>query len=188
MIKYTIKFKNKNFIKLFFIRNFSNYFKNIVFKHAIKLYTDPLNQRDLIRKDNSNKIGIYSWVNKINGNFYIGSGNSLYLRISDYYQNWYFLSHPNLYIVKAFSKYGMKNFSLVILEYSDMGNLLLCEQKWINLLKPEYNIKFKAKNTKSSKYIIKNIEKMRKASISKKHTKQVKQAINDSCKGENDSF
>lgn len=152
---YNIKFKNKNF-SLFFLRNYSNINKNIVFKHGIKIYNDPVNQRDLIRNENNKKIGIYSWVNKVNGKFYIGSGNSLYLRISDYYQNWYILSRSSLFIVKAFVKYGMKNFSLVILEYSDKKNLILCEQKWINLLKPQYNIKFMTRNILGCKSIMKN--------------------------------
>jgi len=65
----------------------SKYNDNIVFKYAVKIYTDPLNQRNLIRSDNNGKIGIYSWINKINGKIYIGSGDPLYLRISDYYQN-----------------------------------------------------------------------------------------------------
>jgi NUMOD1 domain len=50
----------------------------------------------------------------------------------------------------------MKNFSLAILEYSDSKNLILCEQKWISYLKPEYNIKFIKINTKDSKYIVEN--------------------------------
>jgi hypothetical protein len=159
MIRFNnIKFKGKNFsLKLLFIRNFNNYFDNIVFKHAIKIYTDPLNQRNLIRNDNDGKIGIYCWVNKINSKFYIGSGDSLYLRISDYYQNWYILYRSNVYIVKALSKYGMKNFSLVILEYSDSKNLILCEQKWIDLLKPKYNLRSAIKKTKDFKDTIKNI-------------------------------
>lgn len=146
MIKsFNIIFENKIFSpKLLFRQNFNSY-ESIISKHAIKIYIDPLNQRNLIRKENNGKIGIYSWVNKINGKFYIGSGNSLYLRISDYYQKWYLKSRTNLYIVKALSKYGMKNFNLVILEYSNSKDLLLCEQKWIDLLKPEYNINLKVK-------------------------------------------
>lgn len=155
---YNIKFKSKNFsLKLLFTRNFNNYFDNIVFKHAIKIYTDPLNQRNLIRNDNDRKIGIYCWVNKINNKFYIGSGDSLYLRISDYYQNWYILYRSNVYIVKALSKYGMKNFSLVILEYSDSKNLIMCEQKWIDLLKPKYNIRSAIRKIKNLKHTIESI-------------------------------
>jgi len=35
-----------------------------VYLHAIKIYEDPLNQRDLIREENNGKIGIYCWINK----------------------------------------------------------------------------------------------------------------------------
>ncbi len=175
---YNIEFRS--FIpKLFCRRNFSNLYNSVVFKYAIKIYNDPLNQRNLIRNDNKNKIGIYSWVNNINGKFYIGSGDPLYLRISDYFQNWYFLYHPNLYIVRALSKYGMKNFSLVILEYSDSENLILCEQKWIDLLKPEYNISLVARNIKGCKRTKCIVE------IDKIGKKQIK---SNSYKGENKSF
>ena len=50
------------------------------------IYKDPLNKRNLIREKNNGKVGIYFWVNNINSKFYIGSGDSLYLRLSDYYQ------------------------------------------------------------------------------------------------------
>jgi hypothetical protein len=30
-----------------------------VYLHTIKIYEDPLNQRDLIREENNGKIGIY---------------------------------------------------------------------------------------------------------------------------------
>jgi group I intron endonuclease len=132
-----------------------------VYLHAIKIYEDPLNQRDLIREENNEKIGIYCWINKKTEKFYIGSGDPLYLRISDYYQSWYYLSHSNLYIVRALFKYGMSNFSLVILEYCKSDDLIKCEQKWIDQLKPEYNINPTAGNTKGYKHTIEAIEKMR---------------------------
>jgi len=34
---------------------------------------NPIYHRDLIRKDNNGKIGVYAWINNINGKFYIGS-------------------------------------------------------------------------------------------------------------------
>jgi hypothetical protein len=58
-----------------------------VFKYTIKIYTDPLNQRNLICNDNNGKIVIYYWINKVNGKFYIDSGDYLYLIISYYYQD-----------------------------------------------------------------------------------------------------
>jgi hypothetical protein len=56
---------------------------------ASKDYPNPLQQRNLIREENNGKKGVYCWVNKVNGKLYIESGDPLYLRIRDYYQNWY---------------------------------------------------------------------------------------------------
>lgn len=136
------------------MKNFSN-LTHPIFKYAIKIYKDPINQRDLIRADNHKKVGIYSWINNINGKFYIGSGNSLYLRLSDYYQKWYLKSRTNLYIVRSISKYKMKNFTLVILKYTDSKNIIFYEREFINLLKPEYNINLIKNNTKRYKHIVK---------------------------------
>lgn len=129
------------------------------------------------------KVGIYARVNMENGNYYIGSGNPLYLRISDYYQNWYLLSHSNLYIVRAFNKYGMNNFTLVILEYANPESLISCEQKWIDLLKPEYNLNPTAGNLKGYKHTVESMEKMHTAALGRKHSEQVKQAMSESRKG-----
>jgi len=106
-------------------------------KIAIKSYYNPSEEREIIRKDNNGKTGIYAWENKITGTMYIGSGDPLYVRLSDYYQNWYLTSRNNLYIVRSLNKYSMKNFYLHILEYSNCDNLIACEQKWINLLQPK---------------------------------------------------
>ena len=137
------------------MRNFS-IITHPIFKYAIKIYKDPINQRDLIRVDNSGKVGIYSWINNINGKFYIGKGNSLYLRLSDYYQKWYLESRTNLHIVRSLSKYKMSNFSLVILKYTDLKSVVSYEKEFINLLKPEYIVNFTknfyaVKNKKSVK-------------------------------------
>ena len=131
-----------------------------IFKYAIKIYKDPINQRDLIRADNHKKVGIYSWINNINGKFYIGSGNSLYLRLSDYYQKWYLKSRTNLYIVKSLSKYKMNNFTLVILKYTNSKNVISFERKFINFLKPEYNKNLIGNSTKKYKPILKNKKKL----------------------------
>jgi group I intron endonuclease len=100
----------------------------MLLKYAIKVYKYPLNERSLIRSENNGKIGVYAWVNTLNNKFYIGS-NSVYLRLSDYYQNLYKLSLDNLSIVRDLSKYGMVRFYLVILNYTDSKSILSCEQK-----------------------------------------------------------
>ena len=159
-----------------------------IYLHGIKIYEDPLNQRDSIRKENNGKIDIYCWINKKTEKFYIGSGDPLYLRISDYYQAWYYLSHSNLYIVRALFKYGMNNFSLVILEYCKSDDLIKCEQKWIDKFKPEYNINPTAGNTKGYKHTIEAIEKIREAALGRKHTEDVKNLMSKSRMGENNPF
>lgn len=162
-----------------------------------KTYNDPFSQRRLIQKENKGKIGVYAWYNKINGKLYVGSGDQLYTRISDYYQNWYMESRSNLYIVRALNKYGMNNFTLFILEYSlpsnkqgeGSGNLLLeCEQKWIDLLKPAYNINPLAGNSKGYKHTEESIKKMKDLAKGRKHSDEVKQNMSINRRGENNSF
>lgn len=99
------------------------------YKQAVKIYDDPASQRDTIRADLQDKSGVYAWVNKINNKVYVGSGTLLYKRLANYYQPWSFKSSPNMLILKALLKYGMVNFTLVILELSDVKGLLKCEQK-----------------------------------------------------------
>jgi group I intron endonuclease len=175
-------------MKFIFKRYISSSNLSPVYSQGIKIYEDPLNQRDLIREENNGKIGIYCWINKETGKFYIGSGDPLYLRISDYYQAWYYISHSNLYIVRALFKYGMENFSLVILEYCESYNLIMCEQKWIDQLKPEYNTNPTAGNTKGYKHTIEAIEKMRKAALGRKHTEKVKELMSKFRTGKNNPF
>nr|YP_009254030.1 hypothetical protein [Hypomyces aurantius]ANC62716.1 hypothetical protein [Hypomyces aurantius] len=107
--------------KNLFIRPFSTGInkESRIPKGIEKSYYDPINQRTQIRLDNKGKIGVYAWENKINNKIYVGSGDPLYTRISDYYQPWYLESKTGLYIVRSLNKHTMSNFNLHILEYSD---------------------------------------------------------------------
>jgi group I intron endonuclease len=153
-----------------------------------KSYFDPINQREEIRKDNNSKIGVYAWENKINNKVYVGSGNPLYLRLSDYYQDWYLNNRNNLPIVRGLNKYSMLNFNLHILEYSNSYDVISCEQKWIDLIKPEYNINPIAGSSKGYKHTDESIEKMRNSAIGRKHSDEVKIRMSETRKGENNSF
>ena len=55
-------------------------------------------------------------------------------------------------IHKAMIKYGMVNFILVIVEFTDKDNLLKCEQKWMVELKPKYNVNPLAGNSRGYKH------------------------------------
>jgi hypothetical protein len=48
--KLYVRFKNKIYNLKLFIRNYTNFKYSLVFKHAIKIYNNPLNQRNLIRE------------------------------------------------------------------------------------------------------------------------------------------
>lgn len=157
-------------------------------KFGIKTYDDPLNTRALIHEDNKGKVGVYCWFNKVNGKFYIGSGDPLYVRLSDYYQDWYYSTRASLYIARALSKYSMANFSLVILEYTTSDKLIACEQKWIDLLKPEYNLSLMAGSSKGYTHTDESLEKIRKATLGRTHTNEVRQLMRESRIGVNNPF
>ena len=158
------------------------------FSNKKRIYEDPINQRNLIRNQNNGKIGVYVWINKLNGKFYVGSGDPLYLRISDYYQKWYLKSRTSLYIVRALNKYSMINFTLIIIEYTSSENLISCEQKWIDLLKPEYNLNPIASSSKGYIHTLEAISKMRMTAIGRKHTDKVKESMSINRRGKNNPF
>ena len=157
-------------------------------KLGLKTYENPQESRELIRKDNNEKVGVYCWFNNVNGKFYIGSGDPLYLRLSDYYQDWYYIARANVYIVRALSKHGMANFSLVILEYTTSDNLIKCEQKWIDKLNSEYNLNKLAGNSSDYVHTPESIEKMRTLALGRKHNEEVKKLMSESRKGVNNNF
>lgn len=157
-------------------------------KLGISTYKDPKNSYELIRKDNKNKVGVYCWFNLVNGKFYIGSSNHLHLRLSHYYKNSYYSARSNTLIVRALSRYGMENFSWIILEYTTPDNVINCEQKWIFSLKPEYNINLVAGNSSGYKHTLESKIKMRKMRLGRKHSEETKQFMSESRKGVNNPF
>nr|AMX22283.1 GIY-YIG endonuclease [Cryphonectria parasitica] len=104
--------------RLFSSENFNFHVKedislSYISKLGTRTYENPAipESRELIRRDNKGKIGVYCWFNNVNDKYYIGSGDPLYVRLSDYYQDWYYLSRASTYIVRAISKHGMNKFS-----------------------------------------------------------------------------
>lgn len=83
------------------------------------------------------KGGIYMFFNKINKKSYIGSTINLPRR---------FIHHisgvsSNKVLQSAFKKYGFSNFFFVVLELVNREKeLLLREQFFLNLFKPDYNL------------------------------------------------
>jgi group I intron endonuclease len=56
---------------------------------------------------------------------------------------------------------GFANFTLIILEYSSSDDVISCEQKWIDLIKPEYNLNPRAGSSKGYKHTPESLEKLK---------------------------
>ena len=105
-------------------------------------YSNTDTDKSSIYRENRNKSGVFRWVNKVNGKSYVGSSISLSNTFSIYYS----LSSlkrkkGSIIIYRALLKYGYSNFSLDILEYCESNVLIAREQYYVDLLKPEYNIR-----------------------------------------------
>ena len=79
----------------------------------------------------------------MNQNSYVGSSMNLARRLKEYFNIYYLereLKKGNRAISSALLKHGYANFSLEILEYCDPDKIIIREQYYLDLLKPEYNI------------------------------------------------
>lgn len=84
---------------------------------------------------------IYAIKNKVNGKTYIGSTNNFYYRKSGHLSSLRKGRHHSPILQRAFNKYGESAFDFVILErVSDPTQLMVREQKYLDLFKPPYNI------------------------------------------------
>lgn len=84
--------------------------------------------------------GIYRITNKLNGKFYIGSAQNLLIRAK---QHFYYMArggHPNRHLQRSFDKNGRSAFEFSILMICDDKDLLFFEQRFLDALKPCYNI------------------------------------------------
>jgi group I intron endonuclease len=93
-----------------------------------------------ILKENIKKSGIYMLTNLINGKRYIGSSENLSRRFSEYLNTNYLIRANYMNICSALLLHGYSNFSLEILEFYKVSDLLIREKHSLDLLNPEYNI------------------------------------------------
>lgn len=93
---------------------------------AVVVYDNADTQKESIIKDNRGKVGVYRWINKENGNCYVGSSINLSKRLTNYF-NYSYITDPgrNMLIHKALLKYGYSKFLLEILEYCDPSDVLV---------------------------------------------------------------
>nr|ATI20267.1 GIY-YIG endonuclease [Juglanconis sp.] len=117
----------------------------------VVIYPNADLSKSRILADNLNTICVYRWVNKINGDIYVGSSTNLRVRLYTYYSLGS-LSQSSRIIDRALLKYGYSNFSFEILEYCTKENVIEREQYYIDFFKPVYNIVEKAGSTLGYKH------------------------------------
>jgi predicted GIY-YIG superfamily endonuclease len=102
------------------------------------MFYDILANKALILATLANTACVYMFLNNINGHSYIGSTVNMAKRFSAHFHG----LPSNLLLQRAFKKYGLSNFSLIILHICEpiKAVLLAEEQLAISLFKPVYNI------------------------------------------------
>ena len=84
--------------------------------------------------------GIYQIHNQVDGKCYIGSSVNIRSRWRAHLTSLRHNRHHNAHLQVAFAEYGKEAFIFEILEKTDPENLLIREQHYLDMLKPEYNI------------------------------------------------
>jgi group I intron endonuclease len=116
-----------------------------------------------------NKItGIYKIINKTNGKYYIGSSKNITKRFWTHRTLLNRQKHENVYLQRAWNKYGKDNFEFSIIEILEEENLLKIEQKYLDIAMLErnksYNLNFGAFRVKHAP---ETIEKLRRINMGK---------------------
>ena len=86
------------------------------------------------------KSGIYVILNTTNGHRYVGSAEKLRVRERHHWRRLALGKHINRYLQNAWNLYGEAAFEFVVLHYCERADLVLFEQRAIDLLRPEYNL------------------------------------------------
>lgn len=86
------------------------------------------------------KSGIYKILNTLTGDFYIGSSNRLNRRKAEHWLKLRKERHDNQILQRAFLKYGEDCFTFEVVELCEESVMLEVEQRYLDLLKPKYNI------------------------------------------------
>lgn len=139
---------------------------------CVQSYSNPIDLRSTIYKENFNKAGIYRWTNLKSGKIYIGSSANLAKRFSSYFSI-RFLTRESLkyksVIYFALLKYGHSAFRLDILEYCDPKELLAREQFYLDKFKPEYIILTTAGSSLGFKHSEETLSKFKLRKFSDEH-------------------
>lgn len=128
--------------------------------------------------------GIYKITCKVTGDCYVGSTTNFANRKTHHFSNLRHNRHCNSYLQKAFNKYGESNFVFKVLKYCT-NNFIVWEQKYIDNLKPKYNLTTIAGPNFRVGYKMTQSEKRHLSQVKKglTHTEETKQRLRDANSG-----
>lgn len=156
-------------VPIFTINNLNN-------KDCIKSSSsreDPLwrsREGRILLKD---KGGIYSFINTVNNNQYIGSAKDFYLRLNEHLEN----KKSNIALQKAFTKYGLDKFKFCIYEYFTYKSKII-SHKALTDLETSYINRFNFDN-------LYNFKAIATSSLGYKHTEEARLKMVDYYKDKN---
>lgn len=154
------------------------------------VYDNFKDSRSKIIKEQKEKSGVYCFINKINGNSYVGSSSNLSSRMKNYLNNTFLKSRQNVNmpIVKALLKYDQSNFILLILEHVEVKTLLIRETYYITSVVPYYNVLKQAYSSLGYKHTEETKELLSQLAKNRVHSEETKGLIAKALTGENNPF
>lgn len=180
---------NKNTIRSYSTSNVEkeNKIKNL---NPLKEYNNFKQNRVDILKEQKSKSGVYCFINKINGNSYVGSSINLGSRMINYLNNSFLKSKQNVNvpIVKALLKYYQENFILLILEYVEPEYLTVRETYYITYVMPHYNVLKQGYSSLGYKHTKETKELLSKLAKNRVHSDETKSLIAKALTGKNNPF
>ena len=138
-------------------------------------------------------VGIYMIKNVVNGKFYIGSSKDINKRWIIHKSRLKTNKHDNIILQRSYNKHGEDSFIYSIIEETELDNLLIREQYYLDLYKNDnlcYNIGLKSSggdNLSNHPNREEIIEIIRTSSIEKHNSRSVeeKQKMSENLTGEN---
>lgn len=128
-----------------------------------------------ILNDTTSVSGIYKIVNKVNGKYYVGSANIICNRWWIHKSNLRKNRHPNKHLQSAWNKYGELNFEFIIVEKFPIDNLIIAEQKYLDIIEKDkcYNKSFIAGKIEMTDEVRKKLSNKAKKKKSYEHCKNI---------------
>ena len=156
----------------------------------IKVYSNFKEDRQQLKKDQTDNTGVYCLVNKINGNIYIGSSVNLFIRMMNYLNSTFLKNNKNsnMPIIQALLKYGQENLSVLIVEYVNIKNLGVRETYYITQFLPYYNILTQGNSSIGDKHTEATKQMLSELAKNRIHSDKTKALISRALVGNNNPF